>query len=136
MYSGKNTSCVLTENGFCHLIFDCLSLIENCALAISGAFFIQQTEDFFNQLENVYFCTIVICTHLMGLLMKLFYYQKHHPWMSLSLAYKCLSKVFNTLVAFLGVIILVAMPVIGFALSEEPSSPTTASIILYVVLNI
>ena len=39
-YDEKRSGCVLTETGKCHLLFDVMSLLENCALSITGAFYI------------------------------------------------------------------------------------------------
>ena len=128
--SGKKLRCVITEHGFCHLSFDSLSLIENCALAITGTIYIEEVEEFFHWSSVLEFCTVVIGTHVVGLILKFFYYKHKHPWMQLSRAYKCIGITSKSITAILTVFILVAMPVIGYLLSPHSAA---ASTILYVL---
>ena len=128
--SGKKLRCVITEYGFCHLSFDSLSLIENCALAITGTIYIEEVEEFFHWSSVLEFCTVVIGTHVVGLILKFFYYKHKHPWMQLSRAYKCLGITSKTIIAILTVFILSAIPLIGYLLSPHSAA---ASTILYVL---
>ena len=128
--SGKKLLCVVTEHGLCHLSFDSLSLIENCVLAISGTIFMEEVEEFFDWSSVLEFCTVVIGTHVVGLILKFFYYQHKHPWMQLSRAYKCIGITSKTIIAILTVFILSAMPLIGYLLSPHSAA---ASTILYVL---
>ena len=121
---------MITEYGLCHLTFDCLSLIENCALAISGTIFIEEIEEFFNWSSVLTFCTVVIGTHVVGLILKFFYYKQKHPWMQLSRAYKCIGITSKTIIVILTVLILSAMPLIGYLMLQQSAA---ASTILYVL---
>ena len=103
----KISSCVMTENGLYHIVFDVMSLLENCLLAGVGAHTISVAEDSFRKWT---FCATVIGTHLFGLLLKCLYYQYQHPWMSLSDAYKSLKNILTIIIGILGVCLIVAMP--------------------------
>ena len=103
----KISSCVITENGMYHIVFDLMSLLENCLLAGVGAHTISVAEDGFGKWT---FCTTVIGTHFFGLLLKCLYYQYQHPWMSLSDAYKSMKNVLMIILGILGVCLIVAMP--------------------------
>ena len=127
---GKKQLCVITEHGLCHLAFDSLSLIENCVLAITGTIFIEEVEEFFDWSSVLEFCIVVIGTHVVGLILKFFYYKHKHPWMQLSRAYKCIGITSKTIIVILTVLILVAMPLIGYLLSPHSAA---ASTILYVL---
>ena len=124
---GKRSGCVLTETGKCHLLFDVTSLLENCALSITGAFYIGKHEKNFDPLI---FCCIVIGSHIVGLLFKLFYYQFQHPWMTLSEARDCMSKVSKGILFLLAVGIAVGIPCLAYFLS-----PSTASTLLYILIG-
>merc|ERR1712051_1161102 len=123
----KRSGCVLTETGKCHLLFDVTSLLENCALSITGAFYIGKYEKHFDPLL---FCGIVIGSHIVGLLLKLFYYQFQHPWMTLSDARDCMSKVSKEILFLLAVGIVVGIPYIAYYLS-----PSTTSTLLYILIG-
>ena len=103
----KISSCVVTENGLYHIVFDVMSLLENCLLAGVGAHTISIAEDGFRKWT---FCTIVIGTNLFGLLLKCLYYQYQHPWMSLSDVYKSMKNVLTIILGILGVCLIAAMP--------------------------
>ena len=126
----------ITENGLCHLTFDFLSLLENCALSIIGALFIEEVEDFFNWPELIRFCTVVIGTHIFGLILKLFYYQYQHPWTQLSKAYKCMGNVSKAVIGVIVIVIMIAMPLTGYLLSQNSAKFTTASIVLFVLTGL
>ena len=126
-YDEKRSGCVLTETGKCHLLFDVMSLLENCALSITGAFYIGKYEKNFDPLL---FCGIVIGSHIVGLLLKLFYYQFQHPWMTLSDARNCMSKVSKGILFLLAVGIVVGIPYIAYYLS-----PSTTSTLLYILIG-
>ena len=136
IYLEKLQSCTITENGLCHLTFDFLSLLENCALSIIGALFIEEVEDFFNWPELIRFCTVVISTHIFGLILKLFYYQYQHPWTQLSKAYKCMGNVSKAVIGVIVIVIMIAMPLIGYLLSQNSAKFTTASIVLFVLTGL
>ena len=125
--SVKKEQCFLTETGICHLLFDVTSLLENCALSITGAFYIGKYEKNFDPLL---FCGIVIGSHTVGLLLKLFYYQFQHPWMTLSDARDCMSKVSKEILFLLAVGIVVGIPYIAYYLS-----PSTTSTLLYILIG-
>ena len=103
------------------------SLLENCALSITGAFYIGKYEKNFDPLI---FCGIVIGSHIVGLLLKLFYYQYQHPWMTLSDARDCMSKVSKGILFLLAVGIAVGIPCLAYFLS-----PSTTSTLLYILIG-
>ena len=123
----KRSGCVLTETGKCHLLFDVASLLENCALSITGAFYIGKHEKNFDPLV---FCGIVIGSHIVGLLLKFFYYQFQHPWMTLSDARDCMSKVSKVILSLLAVGIVVGILYIAISLY-----PSTTSTLLYILIG-
>ena len=57
----KSTGCVLTENGKCHLLFDLMSLSENCVLLITGVFYIAKYETDYDPYKYQ-FCAVVLGT--------------------------------------------------------------------------
>ena len=125
----KSTGCVLTENGKCHLLFDLMSLSENCVLLITGAFYIGKYETDFDPYKYQ-FCAVVLGTHVFGLLLKFLYYQFQHPWMTLSLARDCMGKVSKAIICLLGVCTVVGIPIIAHLIS-----PSTTSTVLYILMG-
>ena len=119
--------CVLTENGKCHLVFDVLSLMENCGLLITGAFYLGKYENEFHP-YRFRFCAIVLGTHVFGLLLKFMYYQFQHPWMALSLARDCMGKVSKAIISLLGLCFVIGIPLIAYLVS--PSQTSTVLCIL------
>ena len=113
--SVKKEQCFLTETGICHLLFDVTSLLENCALSITGAFYIGKYEKNFDPLI---FCGIVIGSHIVGLLLKFFYYRYHHPWMTESKAYDFMGQVSTGILSLLAVCIVVGIPYIAYISSS------------------
>ena len=86
-----------------HLTYDVVFLIENIGLAVIGY---HLTIEPVEELDAKNTTIIVSCTfHLVGLLMKLFYYKKLHVWSDLiSVIHKDTDKnwVFETNFVFLG----------------------------------
>ena len=101
-------SCHVTENGKYHILFDAMSLVENCLLTVVGGIYVSKAE---NSFRNWIFFATVIGTHLLGLLLKCLYYKHAHPWMSLSDAYETIGNVLNIVLMFLGVCVIVGMPI-------------------------
>ena len=116
---------ILTENGKCHLLFDFLSLLENCLLSVIGSIYIAEVEDSFVPSR---FYGIVIGTHVLGLLLKFGYYRYQHPWMALSPAHYCMDNLSKTFILLFGVSFMVGMPIIGHLYVES----VTTSTILYI----
>ena len=125
----ERTGCVLTENGKCHLLFDLMSLSENCVLLITGAFYIGKYETDFDPYKYK-FCAVVLGTHVFGLLLKFLYYQFQHPWMTLSLAREGMGKVSNAIICLIGVCTVVGVPIIAYLIS-----PSTTSTVLYILIG-
>ena len=121
--------CVLTENGKCHLVFDVLSLMENCGLLITGAFYLGKYESDFHP-YRFSFCAIVLGTHVFGLLLKFMYYQFQHPWMVLSLARDCMGKVSKAIISLLGLSFVIGIPIIAYLVS-----PSQTSTVLYILIG-
>mgnify|MGYP001279419728 FL=1 len=95
-----------TRNERNHITFDSLSLLENCLLSFFGGQNIANVEPTFN--TWLFFGTIT-GIHLLGLFLKCCYYRYQHPWMSLSMVYKDLSKFVQTILVLLGLSIIVMM---------------------------
>ena len=96
-----------TRNERNHILFDTLSLLENCLLSFFGGQNIAKVEPTFN--SWLFFGTIT-SIHILGLFLKCCYYRYQHPWMSLSMVYKDLVKFVQTILVLLGLSIIVMMP--------------------------
>ena len=111
----------ITQNGKYHVIFDILSMLENSAFVFSGSFGIKQIEKSF---KMELFCGVVLGTHLLGLILKAFFYRYQHPWMSLSRAYKGMGLILNMILILLGLMIVISMPLIGYFLVHDETTST------------
>ena len=80
-----------------HMLYDIFSLIENVVFVTLGSAFIMDAN--FNK---TIFCSIVIGTHLLGIIVKCAYYRYVHPWMSLSVNNQALGKYFDGIIGILG----------------------------------
>ena len=80
-----------------HVMLDFFSLIENIAFVTFGAVYIMDAN--FNK---TIFCSIVLGTHLIGIIVKCSYYKYFHPWMSLSVNQQALGKYFDGIIGILG----------------------------------
>ena len=100
--------------------------MENVGLSTIGSIFIGEVEKSF---DSKTFIVILIGTHVLGLLLKFAYYTYQHPWRKLSLAYYCLEKTSKALTLFLGMSLIVGMPLIGHFCVES----VTIRNILYTV---
>ena len=121
----KQSGFVMTENGKCHLLFDTMSLMENCVLSITGSYYIGKYEKTFDSYK---FCGVIVVFQVLGLLMKLMYYQYQHSWMKLSPARQCMGKVSFAIILILVISIAIGIPIIASML--PPGSPSTMLYIL------
>ena len=85
-----------------HVMSDFFSLIENITFVTLGAAYIMDAN--FNK---TIFCSIVIGTHLLGIIVKCAYYKYFHPWMSLSVNHQALGKYFDWIIGILGITVFV-----------------------------
>ena len=112
------------------MVYDILSLMENCVLVTIGAQFVSEAEEFFN---FGFFCGMVIGVHLMGLLLKAIYYRYYHPWMSLSDSKKVLGLTLKIIFSIFALIALGSLPTIGYCLSRDMEKTSTTSTVLYIL---
>ena len=75
-------------------------------------------------------------THIFGLVLKAIYYRYKHPWMSLSDAYKILGLILEVVLAILGSVGLLSLPIIGYFLSKDSEKTSTTSTVLYILTGL
>ena len=96
-----------------------MSLLENCALSITGAVHIWNFEKDFDPFR---FNGVVIGVHILGLFLKLMYYQFQHPWMELSDARDCMGKVVKAILFLIATSIVVGIPTGAYMISPSTTS--------------